>query len=247
MEENRHFSAVVVGENPNELLGKYDKNKKVDEYVAFRLSDAGKYKQTYLNNLKNTIDNINDTKLKTILTEDYEFVSSMDDVDYYIQLTSGYALDETTGNVILNENPNGKYDWCRLGKDLCMPMIDKKGNEVFQARKKDIDWSKTHLFNSWSYETVWDLVIGGKIPESEEEEKLYENMKNRKDYFNFFGNKENYVLSNTAFWGYAFVDESGWYEIEFTPQVEWIKNFYNKFIEHLSEDTKISIFECFRK
>jgi hypothetical protein len=248
MEQNRHFTAVVIGENPSELIKKYDKSLKVEPYIAFKLSDAKKYKEQYISNMKECINKLSDEKLKTALIYDLEVVQEMEDVDYYLRLTDGYELDEETGNVILTENPNGKYDWCRPGKQLCMPMLDKNGDEIFKGRKKDIDWSKIHLHNTYTYEVVWDLVMGNKEPEGEMEKTLYNNMKNRKEYFSFFGDRENYVISNTAFWGYAYLDENGWIELEDNmSQLEWVKNFYDRFIAKLPDNTLISLYECFRK
>ena len=73
-------------------------------------------------------------------------------------------------------------------------------------------------------------------------------MKNRRAYFEHFGNKENYVVSNVAFWGYAFLsEETGWVELEDNmDQVEWVKNFYKRFIEPLDDDTLITVCECIR-
>jgi len=247
METNKHFSVIVVGENPEELLKKYDSNIKVEPYNVFEFSRAKEYKERYLSTLKQMIEKCEDEKIKLNLSMSYDTITHLSDTDYYLQLTEDYELDESTGNVISDKNPNGKFDSCRLGKNLCMPMYDKNGEEIFSALKSDIDWGRTHLSNQYTYEVVWDLVHEVRKPENEEEKTLYENMKNRKDYFNYFKNKENYILSNTAFWGYAFLDEKGWVELDdTTSQIEWINNFFDRFIKPLKENEKISIFECFR-
>ena len=61
-----------------------------------------------------------------------------------------------------------------------------------------------------------------------------------------FENKENYVISNTAFWGYAFLsDMTGWQDASDTEdQFVWMNNFYNLFIKNLPEDTLLTIYEC---
>lgn len=247
MEKNRHFTLVVIGEKPHEIIKKYDKNLKVEPYIAFKLSDADKYKQIYLETLKNNIENCDNDLNKSVLLDEYNFIEQMDKLDYYLNLTEKYELDEETGNVILTTNPLGKFDWARPGKNLCMPMLDKDENEIFKGRKSEINWPKIHRYNTWTYEVVWDLVMGNKTPEGDMELKLYNNMKNRKDYFAYFKTRENYVVSNTSFWGYAYVDENGWVELEDNmSQFDWVNNFYDRFITPLSDDTLISLFECYR-
>jgi hypothetical protein len=73
-------------------------------------------------------------------------------------------------------------------------------------------------------------------------------MKNRRAYFDNFKNKETYVSWSTSFWGYAFVDQNGWHDIdsEKGEQIEWVNNFYDKFIKNLPENTRISVYECVR-
>ena len=119
------------------------------------------------------------------------------------------------------------------------------GREVFQARKKDVDWAKMHLNGKKVYENAWDMVMGKKQPKTDEEKIIYENMRNRVEYFRLFETKDNYVMQSTAFWAYAFVDENKWTELdETTSQFEWVKNFYDRFIKPLDDNTLLTIFEC---
>ena len=86
----------------------------------------------------------------------------------------------------------------------------------------------------------------GKEPKTEEDKIVYENMKNRKAYFEKYGDKKTYVISNTAFWGYAFLSEKeGWKELE--PNVNqfiWVSQFFDRFIEPLDDNTLLTIYEC---
>ena len=85
----------------------------------------------------------------------------------------------------------------------------------------------------------------GKKPETDKEEKIYNNMKNRTGYFQKFGTKEKYVASCTAFWGYAFLDKSGWKELEpDQDQFEWMISYWDRFIKPLPDDTLLTIYEC---
>ena len=58
---------------------------------------------------------------------------------YYIPL-----IDDD-GNAVTNKNINGKYSFYQNGKLFSVPFITLDGRETFQARKKDVDWSKMHL------------------------------------------------------------------------------------------------------
>ena len=84
------------------------------------------------------------------------------------------------------------------------------------------------------------------IQSRERFEKEHKNMKDYGAYLKKFGDKETYLVSSTAFWGYAFVsDKVDWQELrDNVNQFEWVSKFYERFIEPLSEDTLITIFEC---
>jgi hypothetical protein len=105
-----------------------------------------------------------------------------------------------------------------------------------------------HLVNREVYEFAWDSVMEGKEPTTDNEKIIYENMKNRVAYFSAFKDKETYVLSNISFWTYAYLDENGWVECdEETSQFEWVKNFYDKYINKLDDKKLITIYECTRE
>jgi hypothetical protein len=71
-------------------------------------------------------------------------------------------------------------------------------------------------------------------------------MKDKETYFKKFETKENYVVSNTAFWGYAFLSEkTGWVDASNThDQFVWMAEYYNMFIKNLPDDTLLTIYEC---
>ena len=248
MESNRHFTAIVVGENPDEIMEKYDLSKKVEPYVVYRLSDISKYKE---NALKAYQHIANSEIMPESIREEYKEkvleLEKMDDIDFYSQLTEDFELDGETGNAMCDVNPDGHYNICRLGKNLAMPLIDKKDQEVFQARKNDIAWDKIHLANQEVYKAAWEMVMGDRKPVTEEEKVIYENMKNRTEYFKYYGDIDTYVASNTAFWGYAFVTKDNWVELtDGISQIKWVTEFYDNFIKNLPENTLISVYECIR-
>lgn len=248
MENNRHFTAIVVGENPDEIMKKYDLSEKVEPYVVYKLSEVKQYKENALRAYKylSTVETMPET-IRNEYLERAKELESISDIDFYTELTADFDIDEETGNAMCDINPNGHYNVCRLGKTLAMPLIDNNDQEVFQARKRDIKWEKIHLANQEVYKAAWEMVMENRQPVTEEEKTVYENMKNRTEYFSFYGTKENYIASSTAFWGYAFVTKDDWVELtDNMEQIKWVTEFYDRFIKNLPSDTLISVYECIR-
>lgn len=249
MEENRHFTLIIAGDNPAKQAKPYSNKPLKKKVKMYEFSKSKEYYDKILKMYKSTLENgeIGDA-MRVFLESKIKYLESIDHVDYYLDMTDGLEIDDETGDAYSYDNPDAKYDVWRIGKELSLPLITKDGKEVFSAKKKDIDWSKIHMKDTEVYEFVWDAVMEGKKPQNEEEETLYNNMKNRKAYFEHFGNRENYVVSNVAFWGYAFLSkETGWVELEDDmDQIKWIRDFYPKFIEPLDDDTLITVCECIR-
>lgn len=250
-DDYRHFVCIVAGDNPDELLRDYNYNKMVDEYVVYKYKDASKIKNSYIDEYEKELKaTTNDFKIEAIMDE-IEYLKEISDDEFYETLyldneDKGYYLNNETGDIMCNKNPCGRFNSCKIGKAFSVPFIDKNGNEVFQCLKKDIDWDKIHLSNTEVYSRVWEMVMENSEPNSEEEKVLFDNMKDKISYFEKFETKENYIISNTAFWGYAFLSEtSGWLDAnDVEDQFTWMNNFYNVFIKTLPENTKLSIYEC---
>ena len=202
-------------------------------------------KNIYLDSCKDELNTPNLSKDdKEIINDEIEYVESMSDEDFFVYFTSDYDLDKD-GNAISNKNKKGKYSFCQLGKMFCVPFITLEGNEVFQARKKDIDWQRMHLYGQEIYKRAWEMVMENSKPENEQEQNIYDNMKNRTAYFEKFLNKERYVKYSTAFWGYAFVDENKWIDMDSEKDgYVWVSNFYDTYIKPLDDNTLLTIYEC---
>lgn len=247
----RHFVAIVVGKEPEQLLSHYDSNIKTEEpYTVFSFGKVGIYRKQYIASYEAALNrsDLGEDERKYIedTIEDYK---TMSDIDFFLEITEGYDLDEKTGDAISRENPNGKFNSYKIASHFAVPLITKDGKECFSAKKGDIDWGKVHLANQKPYEIAWDTVVKGKRPSNDEERTIYQNMKNMKSYLvDNYKDKKTYVQSSTAFWGYAFLSaEKGWNELEPNmPQFEWVRNFYDKFIKPLSNDEQITIYECIR-
>lgn len=246
----KHFTLIIAGDNPEELIKQYDKGLEIGKTTVYRFKDAKKLHEQYIKCYEITLANIDKSMKDEIKSckKRLKEIKAMDDIAFYAELTMGYDIDDETGDAYTTENVFGKYDSCKLGKDLSVPLIDKDGNETFSELKKNIDWSKIHMNNRYTYEVVWDMCMDGREPENDEEKALYENMKNRKAYFEYYGDKESYVVSNVAFSGSAFLsEETGWVEIAENESLpKWIAKFYDKYIDRLSDDTRISVYEVTR-
>lgn len=248
-DDYQHFVCVVAGDNPNEILLEYDKTNVKAPYVKYRFKDAKMLQQKYIEFYEGLLKNLsetNDTLDLEMIKNTIEDLKEMSETEFYHDLISDLDFDEKTGDAYTTENENGKFSFCQLGKIYSIPFLTKDGREVFQARKSEIDWGRMHLSGGDIYARAWEMVMEESKPETDYEALIYDNMKDKVTYFEKFETKENYVISNTAFWGYAFVSESkGWMDAsEVESQFVWMNNFYDLFIKNLPEDTLLSIYEC---
>lgn len=248
-DDYRHFVAIVAGDNPEELMFPYDSTKEVEPYVVYKFADAATIKEKYLAMYEGILkgSELSESEKKEV-EEEYKEMKEESPVELFYDITEGYDYDEETGDAISKKNPVGKWKHFNLGKVFSVPFVTKDGKETYQAKKSEINWDAIHLNGQEVYRRAWEMVMEGSKPEGDTEELIYENMKNRQVYFTKFGTKENYVVSSTAFWGYAFLSEkTGWVELEDTDnQFDWVSNFYDRFIKPLPEKTKLTIFECIR-
>jgi len=243
-----HFTCIVAGDNPEKLLEKYDSNNDCEPTVVYKYSDAGKLKQHYINLYKEILE-VNNFRnfTRREVEETIESIEEQSDTEFFLSLTRDYEHDSQTGDAITRKNPNGKWEYSNVGKTLSKPFITLEGKEVYQAKKCDIDWTKIHLANQDIYRRAWEMVMEGDTPKTDEEKVIYENMKNMESYFERYGDKKTYVLANSAFWGYAFCSEKGWFELEpNVSQFVWVMEFFTKYIDSLPEDTLLTVYECIR-
>ena len=249
MKNSRFFSVMVVGEQPNELMEAYDYAKKVEPYVVYRYLDAEKYRKTTIKLIESLINNFDVIKIDSLnidtLQTRLKDLKNMSNFEYYKELTQGYYYDET-GNALSEENADGHWNTCNIGKNFAIPLKLKDGSESYSARKKDVDWNAMHKANKKVYETAWELVMEDKQPSNDEERTIYNAMQDKQLYFSKFKNKEHYVDYSTSYWNFAYVDEKHkWVDINSAKNdEEWINTFYERFVLPLQDDDLITIFEC---
>lgn len=247
IDQYNHFVAIVAGDNPEVLMSSFDKNIKTGPRVIYEYKDAAALRDHYISVYQAIVesDKIPEGAFKEDAKDKLAIIKAQTAQEFYYDLTEDYDHDEKTGDAITDENPNGRWSSYRLGKLFSIPFILNDGTETFQAKKGDINWELMHLHGGEIYERAWEMVMEGSEPQTDYEKQIYTNMKARTAYFEKFGTKENYVLGNTAFWGYAFVSKNGWLELEDDmDQFTWVRNYYENFIDPLPDDTLLTIYEC---
>lgn len=244
---SKFFSVMVVGENPTAIMEKYCVDKKVEPYIKYKFLQAEKYKQTAIKVMEKLLDDSSLTminpQMKQAIEENLKRIKLLSTFEYYQQLTEGMTYDEN-GNALSESNPDGKWKTAHIGRNFSLPLITKDGREVYSARAKDVDWDRMHLVNQNTYRAAWEIVMEGREPETQGEEKIKASMGDKQTYFSKFKNKEHYVNYSTAYWNFAYVDNEKWYDMNETDESEWIEKFYDMFVTKLRPDDLVSIYEC---
>lgn len=147
-------------------------------------------------------------------------------------------------------NPHGVYSYEECCQDMMetftspLPLIN--GEEVYTARKGDVNWGLINMCEADVEDAtiIWETCKEGREPSNEQEEKLYNAMKNRVAYLDNFEAKQEFVNHNCAFWCYGIATTD---ECILKNQVEdekaYVTDFFKRFIEPLSDDEVITLYE----
>lgn len=239
---------MVVGEQPNELMSKYDSNLVVDKYIRYRYLDADKMKKNAIKVFSEILNepkrfNLSDYHIDA-LRERIKVLHSMSTFEYYSNITSGLFIDNN-GDAWSTENKNGKWSEYNNGGSFSIPLVLKDGSETYSSFAENIDWNKMHMQDTALYDLTWDLVHGNKKPSNAEEDKICNNMKMNSNYFARFKDKNEYIMHSCAYWNYAYLDKNGWKDIDDEKNdISWISTFYDKFCKPLKPKDLVTIFEC---
>ena len=91
---NRHFTLVVVGENPDELIKEYDSNKKVEQYTVLQFKNAGKLRQKYIKFYEEMLLKLEPTDPNYPLAEEQlKIYKEQSDVDFFVVRNRAVTLD----------------------------------------------------------------------------------------------------------------------------------------------------------
>lgn len=250
---NNFFSVMVIGDDPDKIMGQYNINLKVSPYVMYRYKDAAKMQKNTLKVIDEILKNpsnfgLNDFQID-YFKERKKNITNMSSFEYYQMVTNGLYYDEN-GDALSEVNPKGKWATYQIGKNFSLPLKLKNGKEAYQAINKDVDWNAMHMQNIDSYKIVWELVHDERKPQTDDEKHIYEVMKDKVNYFSNFTSKGEYAIYNCAYWNYAYVDETnGWHDMDSDgiKDIDWIKNFFDKYVKNIKPDDKITICECTKK
>jgi hypothetical protein len=178
---SKFFSVMVIGENHRELMSKYSLDLEVDSYVKYEYLKADKYLNNSINALDNILSNADkiglEPSVKESLSARIKILKQMTPFDYYRELTDGMYYDEN-GNALSTENQEGHWKTARIGRNFSLPLKLKDGSEVYSAKVGDVDWEAMNE-PPRLYEAAWEMVMEGREPTDEQEEQVYESMKNK--------------------------------------------------------------------
>ena len=250
---SKFFTVMVVGDDPESLMSKYDKALKVKPYIKYKYMDADKLRNNAIKLLSNVIEHYDMFAMseyqRDYFKERLKAINGMSSFEYYRTITDGMFYDDD-GNALCETNPDGKWDKYNIGKNFSYPLILKTGKETYQALSKDIDWDSMHMNTDRVklFEIIWALVIDGDEPIDETEEMLKKNWADKKNYLSNFANVDQFVAHNCAYWNYAYLDKNGWVDVDSdkSNEMEWVSKFFERFIEPLEENDKITIYEFSR-
>lgn len=249
MSKSKFLTVMVVGDNPDKLMEKYDKSLKVKPYIKYRYLDAEKMRNNSLKVLTEITDKPEKFTLNKFQTDYFKerlkAINAMTPFEYYKTITEGMFYDEN-GDALSEVNPNGKWDKYNLGKNFSYPLKLKDGKEAYQALAKDVDWDGMHMNKEYVklFETIWSLVIDDEEPLNKQEEDIKANWINKKNYLSNFKTVDDFVSHNCAYWNYAFLDENGWVDVDDeSDETKWIVDFFERFIEPLKDDDLVTIYE----
>lgn len=260
MTKNSFGTVLVIGDNHEEIVKKYSMDTRVEPYVFMKRDDAEAKQKAHLSLIENILDSkeikLSDTERETYKNQ-YLDIKEMSDFDYYLYITDGCKYDEENGDALSDKNPNAHYQYQKCYQKSLLkygdegegtfsnPFKMKDGTKSYSARKGDIDWTLNHLYNTKIYEAAWEIVVDGRESVTEQERIIQNNMSNKTEYFKNFKSKDEYVKHSCSFWCYGVAMDEKYESIDDykTRDIEWIENFYDKYIKDLSDDTLLTIYE----
>lgn len=245
------FSVMVVGDNPQKIMEKYSYDLKVEPYIKYKYELAQTYHQNAIDSLSEILKNQDTIGLPSWYTDGIKtrlsYIKSETPFEYYQTLTAGMHYTED-GDALSEQNPNGHWKTCHIGRNFAIPFILKDGSTSYSAIKENIDFDAMDNKDSDIYRRTWELVMENESLATAQDKQIYEAMKDKTRYLSRFHSKEKYVLYNTKYWAYAVVsDEHGWQDADTLYKgnvFTWIMNFRQNIVDKLPLESKVSIYEC---
>ena len=243
-----HRVLIVAGDEPEEAISGFSLAEEVPPYIAYKRSEAKKLREIRITSIREMMKNPAAYGVdEDYLVDEMSDTLAGDDDEFFDYFTCTYEHDED-GNAISRENPDGKFIAISRGGSFAQPFVLHDGTTSYSAKKSDIDWSQIHMNPEYVnlYERTWEMCVEGLEPVSDMDRQVYENMKDKQEYFEKFKDKEEYVTSCCSFWAFAFLLQAGvWFDADdcAVSQFEWMSTYYDRFIKTLPDDAILTIFE----
>ena len=239
-------TVLVVGDNPLQLLSKYVEKQLSEPQLIYHLADAEKLLQDKIRLNEKVLAKGNlSAQQQNLFNQIISYLRSITPEEYYRNLTQGLGIDEK-GDAYTFSNLDGKIEKYQEPTQYFIPFLRHDGTTCFHCHKGDVDWQKMYMDNAQLFESTWGIIKEGKKPENSQENSILQNKSRLLYVLNQYSSKDEYVNINSSYWTHAYLDENGWHDIDETNSLEWIGNFYKRFIEPLNDTQNITIFEYFK-
>ena len=245
-----HFSVLVIGDNPDELMAPYDENLEVDEHVALTRKEASEKKKDELKKMKGYLKEDPDGKKYRIqnIKKRIAELESMPDEVYFKDRVQFYEKFNENGEPLTTSNPDAHWDYWGP-EDILWTKGKKK--QVSSAKAKDIDWERHKMEGRKEAEKQLKII--------EEEMKKNRDVSlpwDRQTPSERLMNREAYIAEAERFHTYAVVTpdgewhapgQCGWFGMSSESEDDWknwAKKFHDKFIKDLPPNTKLTFVDC---
>lgn len=251
MAKTYFHTILVIGDEPEDIIKKYSLSTTVDKHLKIKRDDAQKLLNKHIKTIKQFLESdkikLTDNQ-KNYFKELYLSYKEMDDFDYFLEITKGCTYDEETGDAYTTENPDAKFQTYYMDEKcpFAEPFYLNDGTISYSAKIKDIDWGKMHMNHEKVAlcKRVWELMVGGEQPKTNQEEQIVKNWENNVTYFNNFNSCEEYTIHTCSYWNYGVTDGKKFTEVDYTvSDKEWVATFYDKYIKDLNPETLLTVCE----
>ena len=139
-----HFAVLVIGDNVEEQLEKYNENIVMPRYVKYTKEQLIENEKKEIEEYKNTTyaeyladpvkyaENVTNENHMKYLKVDFPKKMEMTDEELYVNATKWYEEDEIgpNGEVYSTYNPDSKWDWYEVGGRWAGTIAVKDGVEI---------------------------------------------------------------------------------------------------------------------
>jgi len=139
-----HFAVLVIGENVEGQLEKFDENLEVDRYVEYTKKELIHNEKKSIEDYKNTTygeylkdpikyaENCTNENHLNYLRDDFPKKLNMNDEEIYKMAVKWYNKEDIgpEGEVYSSRNPQSKWDWYQIGGRYAGQIIVKAGVEI---------------------------------------------------------------------------------------------------------------------